>query len=185
MKNTIPWLLLALLATLPASAAELRGVTMDDTVTQGDHTLQLVGMGVRSAYGFKVYVGGLWMEEPSSDAAVVISSPQARRIEMAMLMKLPSDKIGGSVMEGFQRNSSVAQIAALRDRLATMLSWFPAVGKGDRITLTFVPGEGTHVLAAGEYKGLIPGDDFGEALMRVWFGDDPVDGNLMEGMLGL
>jgi hypothetical protein len=30
----------------------------------------------------------------------------------------------------------------------------------------------------------IPGDDFYRALLRIWLGDKPVDGDLKKGMLG-
>ena len=55
---------------------------------------------------------------------------------------------------------------------------------GDVIELTVVPGEGTVAVYNGEEKGVIEGDDFGVALLRVWLGNHPPTEDLKAGMLG-
>ena len=61
-------LALSMLGT-PTLAAELAGATLPDTLSAGDKTLRLNGMGLRKKAMFKVYVGGLYLESPSKDAA--------------------------------------------------------------------------------------------------------------------
>ena len=53
---------------LPAHAAELAGATLPDTLSTGDKSLKLNGLGLRKKAMFKVYVGGLYLESPSKDA---------------------------------------------------------------------------------------------------------------------
>ncbi len=56
---------------VPGRAAELAGATLPDTVSAGDKTLKLNGMGLRKKAMFKVYVGGLYLESPSKDAGAI------------------------------------------------------------------------------------------------------------------
>jgi Chalcone isomerase-like len=53
------------------------------------------------------------------------------------------------------------------------------------MTLDFIPGAGTRITVNGEAPGQpIPGEDFYQALLRVWLGDDPVDRKLNGALLG-
>ena len=78
-------LLFALLA--PAQARTVAGVDLPDTVMVDGATLRLNGMGLRAATALRVkaYVGGLYLEQPSSDAATVIDSHQRKRVTMKFL----------------------------------------------------------------------------------------------------
>ena len=59
-----------------------------------------------------------------------------------------------------------------------MLGW-------TQILLDFLPDSGTGLVVNGQARGKpIAGDDFYRALLRIWLGDKPVDGDLKRGMLG-
>lgn len=177
-------LLLGLLAAAPATAGELHGITMEDTVTDRGATLQLVGMGLRAKWTIKAYVLGLYMERPTTDGDQVVTSRQVKRADMAVMLPLSGEILGKFVVAGFEKTCSATEYAALKDRLDELLGWFPNVRKGDVISMTYSPGHGTVITAVGEVKGTVDGDDFGEALFRVWFGQDAVDENLKAGVLG-
>ena len=44
--------------------------------------------------------------------------------------------------------------------------------------------DGTRVVVNGEAKGIVAGDDFHRALLRIWLGDQPADTSLKKAMLG-
>ena len=176
---------LGLLLTAPATAGELAGVSMDDTVTVAGQSLSLQGMGLRSVWRIKVYVAGLYLATPSSDAGAVIAAKDARIVDMVMLRALSAEKLSGGVEEGFERNSSSAEMAALRERLDRLLAMFPAVHKGDVVRLTWLPGKGTIVASNGVELGVIEGQDFADALFACWLGEEPAQESLKKGMLGL
>lgn len=168
---------------MPASAGELAGVTMADTITVGGKSLPLQGMGLRKMLMIKVYVAGLYSEAgPSAEAVVASSAPKA--VVMHMRIGLSGEKVGDSIEKGFERNSA-SQMGSLRARLDKLKSLFPALEKGDEVTLAFDPARGTVLTtSAGKELGVIEGKDFSDALFRVWLGDDPVDDDLKGGMLG-
>jgi hypothetical protein len=177
----LPLLLLSLAS--PAVAGELAGITLDDTVSDRGVTLQLVGMGLRSKLGIKAYVLGLYMERPTTDEEQVVSSRQVKRADMAVLLPLGGEIIGKFVVSGFRKTCSDTEYAALEERLDSLLTWFPTVGKGDVISMTWVPGAGTIISGQGEVYGTVEGDDFAEALFGVWFGSNAVDDRLKAGVL--
>jgi len=174
-------LVLSLLA-VPALAKDIEGNPIADTVTAEGKTLQLIGGGIRTKWMFAVYVGALYAEKPTFNAANLIKSEQIKRMELHMLRDVEKGKIIESIAEGFEKQSK-AQMPALRDRLVQLAAAVPDLKKGDVLTLTYVPDKGTVVGGAAK-ETVIPGKDFADALFTVWLGPDPVDGDLKRKLLG-
>jgi hypothetical protein len=177
-------LIAGLVFALAAPAKELKGVQLQDSVTAEGKTLKLNGAGVRKKFIFDVYVGALYMEETSKDAATLLGKDGVRRVEMHMLRDLEKAQIVEAIREGFEKNSK-DKLPALKDRLEKFIAQMPdKVTKGQVLRLTYVPGKGTTVTGEGE-KAQIEGKDFADALFSVWLGAHPVDDGLKKGMLGL
>jgi hypothetical protein len=182
-KKTFLAALLTLAFVSPAFAREVAGVTLPDTTTVEGKTLKLNGMGLRTKVVFKVYVLGLYLENPSKDATAIISSDQIKSLRMSLLRSVGGAKIAETIMEGFERNSK-AQMGALKARLDKLRAMIPDVVKGDEIVFTYVPGKGTLVRAKGAEKGVIEGKDFADALFSVWLGANPAQEDLKKALLG-
>jgi hypothetical protein len=180
-----PLLALALLIAPPAAAGELAGVTMDDSIAIGGRSLALQGMGLRTKWRIKIYVGGLYLTAPTTDAAAIVSSTEPKVVDMAMVRALAADKITGGIEAGFEANNDDATMATLRERLDRMMAMFPAVKAGDVARLAWTPGHGTVVSMNGEQLGVIEGQDFADALFSCWLGETPAQESLKSGMLGL
>jgi hypothetical protein len=174
---------LFLIAGSTALAKEVAGVTVPDTITVEGKALKLNGAGLRKKAIFKVYVGGLYVETPSKDAATLTSSDQVKRMQLSVLRSLSSQQVNEAIEEGFEKNSK-SQMGALKPRLAKLATMIPNVEKGDEILLTYVPGKGTVVSAKGAEKGVIEGKDFADALFAVWLGPNPVQEDLKKALLG-
>ncbi len=172
------------LALVPAArAGEVAGVKMPDTITVDGKVLRLNGMGLRKKLIFQVYVAGLYLENQSKDPAGVITSDQIKSVHLHVLRSLSSSQLAESISEGFWRNAG-SQKAQLQERLARLAKMFPKVTDGDLITLTYVPGKGTTVVAKAEQKGVIEGKDFADALFAIWLGPNPVQNDLKKALLG-
>ena len=172
-------------AAPPLQAKELAGVTMADRVVIGGKDCSLVGMGVRTRFFFKIYVGGLYMAGPSGDERVVISSDQPKRLILHFVhSKVEKERLVDAWRDGFEKNSG-PQLAALKSRIDRFNSFFDNdVNSGEEAVITYVPGAGTEVVFRGGSKGIIEGKDFMEALFRIWFGEKPADAGLKKGLLG-
>ncbi len=166
-----------------ALAGEAAGVKLPDTMTVEGKTLKLNGIGLRKKMLFKVYVAGLYVENPSKSASTVIAADEAKSITLHVLRGLSGNQIGEAISDGFWHNSK-AQMGTLTDRLQKLTAMFPAVVEGDEIVLTYLPGKGTSVSAKGQAKGVIEGKDFADALFSVWLGENPVQDDLKKALLG-
>jgi hypothetical protein len=176
--------ILLLLGVSTAGAGELAGVTLPDQVTVSGKTLVLNGMGVRKKMMIKVYVGGLYLEQRSGDPAAIVGSDSTKRVVMHFLTGMATkSKMDEAWREGFQANSPDSS-SALADRVSTFIGYFGDMNDGDEIVLTVSPGAGTTVALNGVEKGTIAGDDFGNALLKVWLGDHPPSEDLKAGLLG-
>ena len=178
-------LTVALVAAAGAEAATVKGVAFPDVATIGGRECPLNGVGVRSKFFVKVYLGALYLASPTTDAAAAIAADEPKRVVMHFVhSRVGAEKIREGWAEGF-RNNSGAELPALAERLEHFSSWFDAdLLEGDEIIVTYEPGRGTAVLLRGEERGVIEGADFMRALWSVWLGAKPADGGLKKGMLG-
>jgi hypothetical protein len=175
------------LVSISVQAKKLGDVEFPDTVTlDGTRTpLQLNGMGYRTKFFFKIYVGGLYTEKKVSTTEQVLALKGPKRVIMHMVYdEVSGEKMANAWQEGFEDNNSEAQLKALSSRLSTLKSYFDDMKAGDVILLDYMPGKGTVVTIRGKQKGIIEGDDFYNALLKVWLGDDPADEDLKTAMLG-
>lgn len=175
-------LALALVAT-PAAGRELAGATMPDTLTVAGKTLKLNGMGLRKKAVFKVYVGGLYLEAPASNAAAILASDAPKALKMHFLRSVDREKLVETFQEGFTANSpqkAPAQKAAIDKLLATVAD----VKEGSVTTYTYAPGTGTVVNRDGKDVATIEGKDFAEVLFSLWLGPKPPSEDLQKGLLG-
>ena len=164
---------------------DVYGVQVPESVFSGGHMLFLNGTGLRKKAIFKVYVASLYLEKaPDRDPRSIVDSDQIKRVDMGMLRDLDRGKIVEAVREGFEKNSR-AQMPQLQQRLDRFVEQVPDLKEGQRLTITYLPGQGTTVVVGdGEAKTRIEGKDFADALFRVWLGDEPVDSDLKDRMLG-
>ncbi len=181
---------LACVATFssPANARQLGDVTLPDNVMlkDSDVKLQLNGVGYRTKFIFKVYVGALYTESVvhSRDAVQALTGP--KRIAMHMVHKeVARKKMVRAWNDGFEDNNSEEQLKKLQTRLDTLVSYFPDLKAGDAIYLDYVPDIGTRVTIKDEEKGVIAGADFFAAVLDVLLGDEPADESLKDAMLGI
>jgi len=174
-----------LLWALPVWAIEVAGVNVADKAKLGTAELALNGAGIRTRIVFKVYVGALYLAEKKSAAAEAMAQKGAKRVALTLLREMSAQQLSEALEAGIQANHGAAEFEALKPRIAELLSLFTDAKKGDVILLDFLPESGTVVSLNGAARGKpIQGEDFYRALLRIWLGDKPVDGDLKKGMLG-
>jgi hypothetical protein len=74
----------------------------------------------------------------------------------------------------------------LQSRIETFYRFFDssAVAR-DQFRFDYQPGAGTRVSKNQQLLGVIPGEDFANALLEIWLGNHPADKGLKKAMLGL
>ncbi|HET7776616.1 MAG TPA: chalcone isomerase family protein [Azospira sp.] len=176
------------LLTGTARAAEVAGVKFDEHLKLEQQELSLNGAGLRSKVFFKVYAVGLYLPAKAGDVEGVLAAKGAKRLAIVPLMELTAQQFVDALSGGIAKNHSEAEAAALQERIQTFEANLLALGKatkGTPITLDWIPEQGTRLTVAGQPQGkIIPGEDFYRALLRIWLGNKPAQGDLKEALLG-
>jgi len=182
-KFVLPLGLLLVMATFHVYAATLAGVTLPDTEQAGGKTLVLNGMGIRTKYMVKVYIGGLYLEQKSSDANAIIKSDAPKQIVMKFVHGASKSQMRDAFDEGFSNNSPEAT-KTMKAQIDQFLNGLDAVKSGDEMVVTYVPGTGSTLAINGQNKATITDPAFGPVLFSVWLGPKPPNADLKKGMLG-
>ncbi|MHB8405511.1 MAG: chalcone isomerase family protein [Gammaproteobacteria bacterium] len=166
-----------------AQAATYKGVTVADSASVGGKTLVLNGMGLRTKFFFKIYVGALYLPQKADTAAAVISENGPDRILMHMIYAVSKSQFADAWHAGFKDNNPQMS-DAVKAGMEQFIAYFGESKQGDVITLDYVPGQGTQVSWNGTFRGNIPGEDFHKALLNVFLGPKPPTRELKNGLLG-
>ncbi len=170
------------------AAVEIEGVRFDEAVRLAGHELPLNGTGLRSFFVIKGYVAGLYLPERAKNAAVILGMKGPKRLQIHPLRDVGADTFIRALNDGLHRNQTEAQMRRLAGRLAQLEDAMRRIGAtrlGDIINLDYTPQAGTVVSVNGVARGRpIPGEDFYQAVLRIFIGDDPVDRDLKSGLLG-
>jgi len=190
MKPGFLFILLSVTISYPFSlqAKEVARVNISETISFSDQSTKLIlnGAGIRTKFIFDIYVGSLYLEKKASSAKEIYILHGEKRISMHFLYnEVSKEKLVNGWNEGFENNHTSEELVKLKDRITQFNNLFVSVKKGDVINLDFIPTTGTSITIKGKSMGLIKGDDFFIAILKIWLGEDPADGDLKEAMLGI
>ncbi|HEV8579938.1 MAG TPA: chalcone isomerase family protein [Thermoanaerobaculia bacterium] len=167
--------LLSLFLALPAGAGTLAGVTLPDKAEVKGQSLVLNGMGLRKKFVVKVYVGGLYLAQKEKNAAKVLGTDAPRRMVLHFIYDVSKDQMCEAWNEGLEQNTPNAS-ADVKKAFTTLCGWMDGVGKGNKLVMTYLSGEGTTVEVNGKTKGTLPGKAVSDAILATWIGSDPAPG---------
>lgn len=171
-----------------ASAMEVAGVKLADSVHLGSRDLALNGAGLRTRFFFKVYVAALYLGEKTHAAEVALNQSGVKRVSMHILREISDEKMLNAFNEAIVANHTPAEMQALEPQLRELTAIFHAIGKvkeGDVVDLDYFPDSGTQFIVNGVQRGNIAGAVFNRALLMIWLGDKPAQDDLKQEMLGL
>jgi hypothetical protein len=168
-------------------AKEVAGVAIPEQIKREADQAQLVlnGAGIRKKFLFDIYITALYLVHKTDQVSSILESDNSARVEMKMLYsEVERDKFIQGWNDGFEANLDQDQMNKLRDRLEQFNGLFETLQEGDLVILDYFPSKGTSVRIKGIEKGVIPGADFFQALLKVWLGPEPVSQSLKRDLLG-
>ncbi|MBV7316399.1 chalcone isomerase family protein [Shewanella sp. NIFS-20-20] len=185
MKSLVSLTLVAgLLATPHLQAKEIAGIDLPAQVQVADTQLTLNGAGVRSKFFMDLYVGSLYVMAPANDLSAISSQPQVMITLDITSSLISADKMKDAINEGFDL-ATAGNTEALATRITQFMSLFrDTIVPGDKFSLMVTKGEGVSCYKNGQLLATIHGDDFGQALLAIWLGDEPAQDSLKDAMLG-
>lgn len=187
MKHLLMAVLTAVSCQL-ANAVEVAGVKFDEQTRVGNAELVVNGAGLRKKAFFKVYAMALYLPRKQGDAEAVLATRGAKRIAISLLRDLTAKQFVDAFEEGMANNHSEAEMAALKDRLKQLSETMLAIGEarsGTTIVIDWLPDSGTRLTVNGQVTGKdIAGEDFYQALLKIWLGNKPAQDDLKQALLG-
>jgi hypothetical protein len=168
-----------------AQARDVAGVSFPETLSVERTPLVLNGAGIRKKFFFDIYAGALYLPKKTNDADEALREPGPKRIVLHFLFgHVSKGQMADAWREGFTENLDAADSATLRPRIDAFTALFGDMKKGDIVTFDLLPKTGAHVQVNGEQRGVVPGDDFNAALLKIWLGPHPPTDALKAAMLG-
>ena len=165
----------------------MAGIAVADPAPSAGKRLQLNGTGVRRLLGFRVYVASLSLPEPAHDARQVLEQDTPRLLQVTLLRDTSTELNLDALKEGLIDNNSVAEVEVIKHEIARFLALIQQVHEvpaGTVIQLDYLPGKGTHVRIGQRDLGVVPGERFNRALLKIWLGDNPIQFSLKKALLG-
>jgi long-chain acyl-CoA synthetase len=185
-EHLLPVMLAAALAWPGAAGAiELAGVRVPDDASVAGKPLVLNGAGIRTRLLFKVYVASLYLPHKATalDDALAASP---RRVRLDLLRNLSANQLVDALLDGLAANTPPEALAAIKpqvDEMVRIMRGFGDVKEGSVVTLDYADGV-TRIGQDGNARGSIEGEPFNQALLRIWLGEHPVQGDLRKALLG-
>lgn len=165
---------------------EVAGIPMADSIQSGETRLILNGAGKRTKFFIKLYIGGLYLRQKSSEPQEIMEADEEMAIRMHMISSLiTAKKMEKTIRKGFER-STKGKTDPIKEQIEQYVSVFKGgVDKHDIYDLIYIPGKGVEVYKNREEVSLIEGLLFKQALFGIWLSDDPAQKSLKKEMLGL
>ena len=167
--------LFVLMLAASLTAGTLAGVTLPDKVDVDGQSLLLNGMGLRTKLFIKVYVGGLYLPQKEKSAQKILAADAPRRMVLSFIYDVSKEQMCDAWEEGLEANTPKAP-AEVKKNFTTLCGWMDGVGKGHKLILTYLPGQGTQIEVAGKMRGTLPGKPTADAILATWIGPDPGPG---------
>ena len=164
---------------------KVKDVTMPDCFTAGKEKLILNGTGIRSKYFIDLYYGALYLRQKDKDPKKIVEANE----EMSMRIHIVSSHITNEKMEDALRDGFKTSMGGnstpLKKEIDAMVNAFSEkIQVGDAYDLTYVVDQGVIIRKNGKERITIPGYPFKKALFGIWFGPEPADEDLEQGLLG-
>jgi hypothetical protein len=184
--------LAALLWIAPAASAMLvAGTSFPDSIvmTQGGPELVLNGAGERRILLLGIYAIGLYLPARASSLEEAIAQKGPKRLHIVMLRNgISSKQVHDHVIARMEDGTQPAEMAQMRSRLDDLeriIESERVIDRGGTISLDLIPRQGTVIVVNGGVRGKpIPGEDFYNALLRIWLGDKAKSLTLRDRLLG-
>ncbi|WP_269223876.1 MULTISPECIES: chalcone isomerase family protein [Flavobacterium] len=163
------------------------GVTIPRTMTFENKTLQLNGAGSRSKMWVEVYIQALYLSILSQNPKEIINDNLEMSIRIQITSPLVSSgKLTRAINTGFEK-SAKEKFNELKPKMELLKSFLSEeITNGDVFELTYNPSDKSiWVVKNKVFKGKVEGFEFKKVFFGIWLGDEPVDEELKNSLLGI
>ena len=169
-------------------AKEVAGVELEEVarLSVGNTELILNGSAVRLEAQHAIYVGGLYLKEPTASFEKIVADPNPKRfLFYCNTQHISSEKLINAWEQGFAINYSEEELLKLSPMiLAFNQVWSSGLKVGDEVWVDFIPETGTKISVNGSVVTVIKGKEFYHAFLKTWLGPHPFNQKMKLALLG-
>ena len=166
------------------AAREISGVRFDENIIVDGQLFKLENIGLlRYKIIFKVYAAALYLGGECTVKDVFKDVP--KRLELVYFSSIAAEDLALSSDQVLQRNVSEQQFEEMRSQVKKLYQSYQDVKPKDRYVLTYIPGKGTEMTLNAKSLITIQGADFARAYFSIWLGNQPLDKDLRDTLLGI
>lgn len=165
------------------------GVTMIDgtgfanTIEMKKNRLHLKGAALlRYLLFIDAYAGALYLPKGVEGSQAL--DDIMKQLELEYRVAISADDFAKATLQKIQESTSSDVFKRLLPKIKSLNRLYRNVVPGDRYALAYIPGEGTHLIYNTISLGTIEGAEFATALFGIWIGDNPIDKNFRDKLLG-
>ena len=168
-----------------AADQEIAGVNFPGEKTVAGKPLKLNGVALRTKFFIKVFAGGFYLENPTSDAEEAITSEQVKHFYLHYLTsKATAEKLQDGFKEAIIEANPPEMVEKHMGAIEQYASWLDQdMAPGATSVATYVPGKGLTLVFKGEKKGTIASPEFAQMYFRYNLGAK-ANKKLRKGYLG-
>ena len=159
---------------------------MDYSIESFGEELKMNGSGDFSVLFVELYSLALYLQEKERDAIGICYADKTMTLTTVITSKMMDrDTFVESITKDLTRVTD-NNLAPLKERLDKLLKILKEpIIKKDIISFSYEKGVGTHIIKNEKELGVIEGQDFKFALFKIWLGEEPVNQNLKNELLGV
>ncbi|MDB4766207.1 chalcone isomerase family protein [bacterium] len=143
------------------------------------------GFGSRNKMMLSLYECSLYLPQKSNDAATIVAAEQPMAVRLKITSRFVSqEKMLAALREGFQSSTGGSTASIASDIAAFTNCFSDPIQMDDVFIMAYMPNSGVVVYKNNQQKGIVGGPEFKKALFGIWLGNNPIDANLKNALLG-
>lgn len=186
MKYFLGLLLLCLGVLRPATAISnlFEGIELPEFRKGGGLELKRNGQGIRSVWGFKIYVAAMYTLNQIREAKDIMDchGDCPLQLDFTFLRSVSGKQSKTAWQKQLEYSVSYHYDGYEKDRDDFIEKMSGPIANGGTLSVRMI-GDDTEVVAQGIERGVVRGKGFQKAFLSMWFGDRPVANDLKVGLL--
>lgn len=178
------FLLLGLAQNAASISTFLEGIELPEFRHGGGFPLKRNGQGIRSFWGFKIYVAAMYSLNRFQEGQEVLDchGECPLHFDFTFLRSVSGKQCRAAWKKQLEQSVSYHYDGYEKDRDDFVEKLSSPITNGGTLSVQII-GDSTMVFHQGVEKGVVSGRDFQKAFLSMWFGDRPVTNDLKAGLL--
>lgn len=166
-----------------SGVTEIDGTGFENSIEVQRNRLYLKGVAMlRYLIFVKAYTGAFYLPKESDESQAL--DDIMKYLELEYRVAISADDFAKATHQKIKESVSDSTYIRLYPKIESLNKLYRSVRPGDRYALAYIPGEGTQLIYNSNSLGKIEGADFANALFGIWIGNNPIDKEFRDKLLG-